>query len=84
MLIPMTVTPIVSYGIMYLAQIIGFMPMFTNVQAPWATPFVFSGFLVSGWQGAVVQLIIVSVTVLIYLPFAKALDHQFMEEKETA
>lgn len=88
MLIPMVLTPVLSALIVIVSQAIGFMPMFTNVQAPWATPFGFSGFLVAGWQGAVVQLVIVAVTVLIYLPFTKALDKRFcqteaaLEEKQ--
>ena len=81
MLIPMILTPVLSCLIVYLAMNIGFMPLFTNVQAPWATPFLFSGFLVCGWQGAVVQIVIVALTVLIYMPFTKALDHQFIKEE---
>ena len=44
LLIPIAVAPIVSVLIAFLSMKIGFMPMFTNIQAPWATPFLFSGF----------------------------------------
>lgn len=84
MLIPVTIAPMVSVIIAYVAMQIGFMPLFTGVMAPWATPALFSGFLVGGWQGIIVQLIAIVVSVVIYYPFVKALDHQYgLEEKES-
>lgn len=80
-LIPITIAPIISVSIALLSMKIGFMPMFTNIQAPWATPFLFSGFLVSGWQGAITQIISVLASVLIYYPFVKALDNQYHKEE---
>lgn len=50
MLIPITLAPIVSVLIAYGAIVIGFMNPFNGVVAPWPTPPIFSGFLVSGWQ----------------------------------
>lgn len=82
MLIPVTLAPIVSVMIAYLAMSIGFMPLFTGVMAPWATPPIFSGFLVAGWQGAVVQVIAIIASVAIYYPFVKALDHQYAKEEQ--
>lgn len=81
MLIPIVLAPIASVAIVYLSMSIGFMPLFTNVQAPWACPFFFSGFLVAGWKGAVTQLLCVAATVLIYMPFVKALDRQYVKEE---
>lgn len=80
LLIPVTLAPIVSVSLAYLSMSIGFMPMFTNIQAPWATPFFFSGFLVGGWQGAITQLVAVIASILIYYPFVKALDNQYSKE----
>ncbi|NRO55412.1 PTS sugar transporter subunit IIC [Lactobacillus helveticus] len=82
MLIPLTLAPIVSVLVTIISMRIGFMPMFTNVQVPWATPFIFSGFFTAGWQGAVTQAIDVALCTLIYYPFVKALDHQYLTEKE--
>ena len=47
MLIPITLAPIVSVLIAYGAIVIGFMNPFNGVVAPWPTPPIFSGFLVS-------------------------------------
>lgn len=81
LLIPVVLAPIVSVLIVYLSMSIGFMPMFTSIQAPWATPFLFSGFIVAGWQGAVTQVICVIATVLIYYSFVKALDNTYQKEE---
>ncbi|MFD2308199.1 PTS sugar transporter subunit IIC [Enterococcus termitis] len=80
-LIPITIAPIVSVLIALLSMKVGFMPMFTSIQAPWATPFIFSGFLVGQWQGAVTQIIAVIASVAIYYPFVKALDNQYKKEE---
>lgn len=81
LLIPVVLAPVASTTIAYISLKIGFMPMFTNVQAPWATPFIFSGFLVAHWQGAVTQIISVVVSLIIYLPFVKLLDKQYLKEE---
>lgn len=80
-LIPITIAPIVSVLIALLSMKVDFMPMFTSIQAPWATPFIFSGFLVGQWQGAVTQIIAVIASVAIYYPFVKALDNQYKKEE---
>lgn len=81
MLIPITLAPIVSVLIAYGAIVIGFMNPFNGVVAPWPTPPIFSGFLVSGWQGAVVQVIAIIAAFAIYYPFVLALDKQYRAEE---
>lgn len=81
MLIPVTIAPIVGVLICYVSVKIGFMPLFTGVMAPWSTPALISGFLVSGWQGAVTQLVAIAGSVVVYYPFVKALDHQCRKEE---
>ena len=73
MLIPITLAPIVSVLIAYGAIVIGFMNPFNGVVAPWPTPPIFSGFLVSGWQGAVVQVVAIIAAFAIYLPICVSL-----------
>lgn len=81
MLIPLTLAPIVSVLIAYGAIVIGFMNPFNGVVAPWPTPLIFSGFLVSGWQGAVVQVVAIIAAFAIYYPFVLALDKQYRAEE---
>lgn len=69
--IPFILTPIVSTLIAYGATFIGFMPAVENT-IHWATPVFFSGFLTTGsWRGIAVQVIIIAVGTMIYLPFVK-------------
>uniref|UniRef100_UPI002620BCB3 PTS sugar transporter subunit IIC n=1 Tax=Clostridium sp. TaxID=1506 RepID=UPI002620BCB3 len=82
MILPVTIAPIISVYIAYFAMKIGFMMPFNGVIAPWTTPPIFSGFLVAGWQGAVVQVIAIIVSVVIYYPFVLVLDKQYRKEEE--
>ena len=59
----------------------GIVPVPNGVLVPWTTPAIFSGFLVSGWQGAVWQAVLIVIGVLIYLPFIKTLDAQYLAEQ---
>lgn len=83
LLIPISLAPVVAVVITIISMRIGFMPMFSGVQAPWATPPIISGFLISGWQGAVTQIIAMIAIVLIFYPFVKALDNQYLAEEDT-
>lgn len=83
MLFPVMLAPLVSGIITITAMKPGFMPMFTAAQAPWATPGVISGIIISGWRGAVVQLIVIIATVLVFYPFAKALDNSYVQEEQS-
>lgn len=55
LLVPMSLAPVVSLLIAYFAIKIGFMRI-VSIAVPWTMPLL-SGFLVAGWQGAVVQII---------------------------
>ena len=79
-LIPMTLAPVIAVIITYVSMAIGFMPMFVGRQAPWAMLPVFSGIMVSGWQCAVTQVVVILVAALIYYPFVKVLDQQYYNE----
>jgi PTS system cellobiose-specific IIC component len=74
MAIPFILTPIVSGLITYFALYTGIVPLFTAVQVPWTTPPIISGFLVGGWQAALLQVFVLSIGFFIYLPFVKKID----------
>ncbi|NMC26456.1 MAG: PTS sugar transporter subunit IIC, partial [Serratia sp.] len=44
-----------------------------TVQIPWTTPPLISGFLATGgdWRAAVLQAVLIALTVMFYLPFLK-------------
>lgn len=81
MLLPFILVPVLAAVITYGAISIGFMEPFGAVQVPWTTPPVISGFLLSGWQGAVTQIGLLAMSVVVYLPFVKAQDKICIKEE---
>ena len=59
----------------------GLVPLTNGVQIPWTTPPIISGFLVSGWQGSVLQLLLIILGVILYIPFIRMLDKQYLKEE---
>ena len=58
------------------------MAPFSAVQVPWTTPPIIAGFLLNGWQGAVVQIINLAIATVIYFPFLRAQDKAFLKEEQ--
>ncbi|WP_300383297.1 PTS transporter subunit EIIC [Clostridium sp.] len=83
-LIPFVVAPMVSAIIAYALSVAKFVAPASAV-VPWTCPPVISAFLATGqWQGAVVALINIAVSVLIYIPFVMYADKKNLEmEMET-
>lgn len=75
MLIPFVLTPVVNAVLTYGVMAMGLVPYTTGVTLPWTTPPIVGGFLATGsWKGAVLQIVLVAVSFLIYFPFFKASD----------
>ena len=81
LLIPFALVPLLAMVITYLSITMGFMAPFSAVQVPWTTPPIIAGFLLNGWQGAVVQIVNLVMATAIYLPFVKSQDKAFLEEE---
>ncbi|WP_326975068.1 PTS sugar transporter subunit IIC [Caproicibacter sp. BJN0012] len=65
-------TPLITATIAYVATAIGLVPRLSGVQIPWPTPIIFSGILEGSWRIAVLQVVLVIVSVAIYsIPFKK-------------
>ncbi|MDO4324850.1 MAG: PTS cellobiose transporter subunit IIC [bacterium] len=82
-LVPFILTPLVNIVISYFSMKSGLVPFCSGVQMPWTTPVVISGFLTTGWRGALLQLILLVIGVFIYLPFVKMIDKQYLKEGES-
>ena len=78
--IPFILAPVASLTIAYVLTSVGFLPAVQYV-IPWTMPPILSGLMATGWawQAPVVQLINLTLSVLIYLPFVKVSDR--IEEK---
>ena len=81
LLVPFIIVPLIAMFITYFSITMGFMAPFSAVQVPWTTPPVIAGFLLNGWQGAVVQIINLAMATLIYLPFLRAQDKALLKEE---
>ncbi len=84
LLIPFILVPLIAFVITYGAAVIGFLPVFGSVQIPWTTPLIVSGFILGGWRGAVVQMVILAVSVAVYYPFVRRQDRVFYQQEQQA
>ena len=84
-LIPFLLTPLVNITLATLATMWGIIPYTTGASLPWTTPFFFSGWLSTGSIVAgFFQIFLIILGCLIYFPFFKALDKQYLKEEEGA
>ncbi|MTV73595.1 PTS cellobiose transporter subunit IIC, partial [Streptococcus pneumoniae] len=76
MLIPFIATPTINALITYVSMAVGLVPYTTGVILPWTMPPIIGGFLATGasWRGALLQVVLILVSVAIYYPFFKIAD----------
>ncbi|WP_139125172.1 PTS sugar transporter subunit IIC [Bacillus solimangrovi] len=82
MIIPFVLVPVFAVLMTYGSIVIGFIEPMGALQVPWTTPPIIAGFLLSGWQGAVLQLAILVMAVVVYFPFVKALDKVATDQEQ--
>lgn len=82
MLVPLMLTPAVSLLIAWLLTIVGFLPYNNGVSIPTAFPVVLGGFINYGWRGIVSQLLQLIACVVIYIPFIKSQDNEYLEDEK--
>ena len=76
MLIPFIITPLLLTTITYLAMTSGIVPLTNGINLPWTMPPIISGFILSGWQGAALQVGLIALSFGIYYPFFKVQDNK--------
>ncbi len=82
--VPFIFVPMMNIVISWLAMNFGLVPLTNGVIMPWTTPPIISGFLSSGWQGSVLQALLILIGIFIYIPFVKAMDKSYILEEENA
>ncbi|MGG3468790.1 PTS sugar transporter subunit IIC [Neobacillus pocheonensis] len=83
MVIPFILTPLVLAVVAYFSMLSGLVPYTNGTNIPWTTPPVIAGFLVSGWKGAVLNIIQIIISAAIYYPFFKSADRiAYNQEQE--
>lgn len=82
LVVPFILVPTVNIILTYLSMSIGLVPITNGAIMPWTTPPVISGFLSCGWQGAVLQIVLIALGCVIYYPFIKTLDDNYTKTEQ--
>lgn len=82
-LIPFTLAPLVIYVISYTAMATGLVAKTAGILVPWTMPPIIGGYLATGGHisGAVLQLVCLIVSILIYYPFFRMIDNQYYKDE---
>lgn len=82
MLIPFILSPVVCVSIAYFTMKTGIVPRPTGVPVPWTMPAPFGGVMMTNsLAGGILQIVILFISGVIYYPFIKVLDRQYMKEE---
>lgn len=84
-ILPWILSPVIITIVSYTSMYLGLVPKPSGVIVPWTTPIFISGYLATGnsWQGAMLQLVNLVITFVIWWPFLKLLDKNYLrQEKE--
>ncbi|MDR2007783.1 MAG: PTS transporter subunit EIIC, partial [Alphaproteobacteria bacterium] len=84
MAIPFFLTPMISGSITYFALKTGLVPLFSGVLVPWTTPPIISGYLVGGWQAAILQAVVLAMSFFMYYPFIRKMDSMAYATEQTS
>lgn len=74
MLIPFIIAPLLMCIVAYTAMATGIVPLTNGVNLPWTMPPIIAGLMVSGWRGAVLQVVQIGLSFALYYPFFKMED----------
>ncbi len=83
LIIPMTLAPVISILIAYAATLVGFLPI-VSANVSRQLPPLLQGFLVAGWQGALIQLIQLFAIIALYIPFIYRVDKEAKDKENVA
>ncbi|WEV51548.1 PTS transporter subunit EIIC [Lactobacillus sp. ESL0731] len=85
MIIPFVLSPVIGSLIGYFATVIGFVKPL-SVLVPWTTPPILSAIIASAgdWKVVLVQIIILAVCTIFYIPFIKISERVALKQAEVA
>jgi len=85
MAIPFILVPVLNTAISGIVFSLNWIPYTNGVMLPWTTPPLLSGWLSTGsLLASVLQLVEIILGMLIYYPFIKMLDKQYIQEEQVA
>lgn len=81
--IPFVLAPVMNLFVAYFAFASGIVPG-TYADPGWTMPPVISGFLATGsWQASVLQLVLIILDILLYLPFIINVERRWQASEQT-
>lgn len=80
--VPFMLVPVVVALVEYFAIATGLCPLYTAISVPWTTPVVISGLLIGGWRTALLQVVTVAISALLYFPFVRKVDMMAYENEQ--
>ena len=84
MIIPFIGVPLINTILSAIAFESGFLPYTNGVEIPWTTPLGFSGYLSTGsLKAALFQVILVVLGCVVYYPFIKILDKNYLKDEQS-
>lgn len=84
MVVPFMLVPLFNVLVSYTTMAMKLVPITNGVTIPWTTPPIISGFLATDWRGAVLQAVLITAGIFIYMPFIKAMDKQYLMDEANA
>lgn len=82
--IPYVLNPIICTTLSYFSIYIGLVPRLSGTEVNWTMPQIVSGFLAQGWQAALLQVVLIVITTLIWIPFFRIVDKNTYESETAA
>lgn len=83
-LIPMLAAPTVTLILGYALTSVGILPKLSGISVPTGTPILLDAFLIGGLPHLIMQLVVIVISVLIYLPFFISSDKELLLEEQKA
>ena len=82
MMIPFIISNVMVGVVTYVSIACGLVPYISGVTLPYTIPAVISGFILCGWRGALLQIVLIVMTDFIYYPFFRTCDKMACEEEK--
>ncbi|OIL11203.1 hypothetical protein ATW93_10120 [Oenococcus oeni] len=80
-MIPFALSPIIFVSLSWFVTVIGWVPIANGTNIPFTTPPIIAGFLISGWQGAVWNVVEIFLSIAWYYPFFKIFDRDAQKQE---
>ena len=74
---PFVICPFINALISYCSMYFGIVNYTNGIQLPWTVPIFISGFLASGLSGLMLQVFLLIINIIIYMPFIKRVEREF-------